>query len=323
MAEASSIPYNIRPNKVADRELFLSALSCFSAIENLKHYQYIGLGGPFLEDFKLIHIRLGLKKMVCVESEMNTHLRQKFNAPLSDMKFVHGAMEWYLDENEINEKSIIWLDFTAPGELVEQIMLFAVQASRLPIGSIVRLTLNANNTSLGTKEDAVKEDSSYRDPAKLKEWRMERFKGLFGDLTPSTLSSDEFTYKAYGKTLLRVLKLAVEREILGLPRQIKWLLCTHYADGQPMVTAMCRIAPENESEEVEKRIQEWEFYSTPNAPLTVDLPSLSAKERLEIGDGNREINLDYTIPSSKLSQDPVAMMKRFYRVYPHFSRVEL
>ena len=56
----SSLPYRLRPNKAVDRELFLSLLMRLTPKLGLEKYHYVGLGGPFLEDFRLLHSRIGI-----------------------------------------------------------------------------------------------------------------------------------------------------------------------------------------------------------------------------------------------------------------------
>ena len=53
MSAGSSLPYRLRPNKAVDRELFLSLLMRLAPALSLEKYHYVGLGGPFLEDFRL------------------------------------------------------------------------------------------------------------------------------------------------------------------------------------------------------------------------------------------------------------------------------
>ena len=69
MSAGSSLPYRLRPNKAVDRELFLSLLMRLAPKLALEKYHYVGLGGPFLEDFRLVHGRLGIAKMTCIETE--------------------------------------------------------------------------------------------------------------------------------------------------------------------------------------------------------------------------------------------------------------
>ena len=81
MSKGSSLPYKLRPNKAVDRELFLGMLARLAASLKLENYRYVGLGGPFLEDFRLIHARLAIKDMVCIE--MEKEVREKYLSRLT------------------------------------------------------------------------------------------------------------------------------------------------------------------------------------------------------------------------------------------------
>ena len=97
MSSGSSLPYKLRPNKAVDRELFLSLLTRLASILKIESHQYIGLGGAFLEDFRLIHARLGIDDMICLEIEENVHKRQCFNRPVDCITCIHNSLENYLD----------------------------------------------------------------------------------------------------------------------------------------------------------------------------------------------------------------------------------
>ena len=84
-----------------------------------------GLGGPFLEDFRLVHARLGLKRMACVETEQEVHKRQLFNRPIASIECVHATLEDYLDGHDFEAPAIIWFDYTEPKGITTQIERFA------------------------------------------------------------------------------------------------------------------------------------------------------------------------------------------------------
>ena len=121
----------------------------------------------------------------------------------------------------------------------------------MPLGSILRVTLNANPASLGNPdpkdlsvevEGEASEDRAVKPT--IQEWRLARFKERLGALFPSGLTAEGMTFKTYGPSLLRALKLAVDNEVLSFrDRRIVWALATHYADGQPMVTAALVVCP--------------------------------------------------------------------------------
>lgn len=343
----ASLPYRLRPNKAVDRELFLSLLMRLAPKLALEKYHYISLGGPFLEDFRLVHSRIGIGcrrngrtigRLTCIESELEVHKRQRFNRPVATIKCVHSTLEKFLDETTFKTPAIIWFDYTTPRSIASQIQRFAATVGAVPIGSILRVTLNANPTSLGGggeepsgKDLSVEVDGDVsaertRKPTKA-EWRFEQFKQRLGTLVPAGLTSDAMTFKKYGPTLLQTLKLAVEKQALSFTdRDVVWALATHYADDQPMVTAALAVVA-REDAVTERLIGGWEFYATPDTPHRIELPALSSLERLTMESNKsirKKLGFDLTkVIESKLGIDPIEVFKKFYRLYPHFSRVEL
>lgn len=331
MSAGSSLPYRLRPNKAVDRELFLSLLMRLAPKLALEKYHYVGLGGPFLEDFRMIHGRLGIANMTCIETEVQVHKRQLFNRPVASIECVHKSLEDYLDEADFDAPAIIWFDYTEPKGITTQIERFARTIGTVPIGSVLRVTLNANPASLGKPEpkdisvEAEGEASEDRgQKPTIQEWRLARFKERLGSLFPSGLTADGMNFTTFGTSLLRALKLAVEKEVLSFrDRRIVWALATHYADGQAMVTAALVIC-KNDDKAVEELVKGWEFYATTDAPHRLDLPALSTLERLTM-----ESNIDakaamgFELPKSDMGENPFEVFKKFYRIYPHFSRVEL
>lgn len=317
MSAGSSLPYRLRPNKAVDRELFLSLLMRVAPKLALENYQYVGLGGPFLEDFRLIHGRLGIAKMTCIETEEQVHKRQLFNRPIASIECVHKSLEDYLDETDLESPAIIWFDYTEPKGITTQIERFARTIGTVSIGSILRVTLNANPSSLGKPTENLAE-------AELWAWRLERFRERLGALFPSSLTADGMTSKTYGLSLLHALKLAVEKEALSFrDRRIVWALATHYADGQAMVTAAL-IVCQNDDKAIEESLKGWEFHTTTDAPHRVDLPALSTLERLTMeSHDDAQAKMGFDLPKSGMGENPFEVFRKFYRIYPHFSRVEL
>lgn len=317
MSAGSSLPYRLRPNKAVDRELFLSLLMRLAPKLALEKYRYVGLGGPFLEDFRMIHGRLGITSMTCIETEEQVHKRQLFNRPIASIECVHKSLEDYLDETDFDTPAIIWFDYTEPKGITTQVERFARTIGTVPIGSVLRITLNANPGALGKPNGNLSE-------AELMEWRLKAFQRRLGSLFPSGLAQDGMTQKSFGKSLLYALKLAVEKEVLSFwDRRVVWALATHYADGQAMVTAALVIC-EKDDKSVEELVKGWEFYASADAPHRIDLPSLSTLERLTMeSETNAKAKMGFELPESDMGENPFEVFKKFYRIYPHFSRVEL
>ena len=331
MSSGSALPYTLRPNKAVDRELFLSLLGRIAASLDIRAYQYVGLGGPFLEDFRLIHARIGINDMTCIDFEESVHKRQIFNRPVDCIKCINSTLEDYIDSTEFEKPAIIWFDYTDPGKITDQIERFSRTIAVVQINSVLRITLNANPTSLGKPdpdEIAVEVGSMGSDHSgqkkTIQEWRLDRFRERLGGLFPSNLKADGMTFKSFGRSILRALYLAVEKESLSLTdRKVVWSLATHYADGQPMVTATLIVCTPDASQ-IESLVKGWEYFSTPDDPLLLDMPSLSTFERLTMeSSANAQEKLGFDLPKSDMGEDPFQSFKKFYRVFPHFSRVEL
>jgi hypothetical protein len=156
------------------------------------------------------------------------------------------------------------------------------------------------------------------------EWRLEAFQRRLGSLFPSGLIADGMKQANFGKSLLQALKLAVEREVLSFPdRDIVWALATHYADGQAMVTAALVIC-QKDDKTIEESVKVWEFHATTDAPHRLDLPALSTLERLTMeSTDDSQAKMGFELPTSNMGENPFEAFKKFYRIYPHFSRVEL
>lgn len=316
MSTGSSVPYKLRPNKAVDRELFVSLLTRFAPTLALEGHHYIGLGGSFLEDFRLVHARLGIDRMTSVEAEEEVHKRQIFNRPTPSVECVHTSLEDYLDGHDFDRPAIVWFDYTAP-KPVEQIGRFARTVGEVKISSILRITLNAQPSALGSPNQPLSGQA-------LLDWRLEKFKDRLGSLCPTDITAAGMEKKTYGPSILRALFLAVEKEVLShVGRKVVWALSTHYADGQPMVTATLVVCAANDTV-IEPLLKGWTFYSSPSAPLRIDLPALSTLERLMMESNNdAKTKLGFDLPESGLGEDPFEVFRKFYRIYPHFSRIEL
>lgn len=145
---ARNIAYHLRPNKAVDRSLFLDLLSRVGRKFNISDYHYYGFGGPFMEDFRAIHSALRIENMHCIEISDAVQARQKFNSPIQGIEYILASASAFLTSFEADDPSIIWLDFTDPGELRQQLEDTRVLVSKLAEGDVFKVTLNARAASL-------------------------------------------------------------------------------------------------------------------------------------------------------------------------------
>ena len=325
MTRGSSVPYHLRPNKYVDREIFLDLLAKLDSCVDLGRYHYVGLGGPFLADFRLIHNRFRMKKLICLDSDPKVCERQKFNRPSHSISILCSTIEDYLDKISFRCPVVIWLDYTSAEDIEEHIFRFSRTITEVPAHSIIRITLNANPSNLGSRPSQFRTgSSSLATPAELdQEWRLYILKEKFGDLVPHDAQPRNTSNKEYGKLLLKILKIAVDEETISSNINVIWSLATHYADGQPMVTATAVVCRRKYHEEIKNILKNWEYASDPHNPLLLDVPVLSTLERITMA-ANRSprSKMKFDLKSGNMGVDPFEAYEKYHRVLPHFSRVD-
>ena len=321
----SAIPYHLRPNKVVEREIFVDLLCWLSGPVRIDQYRYIGLGGPFLEDFRLLHSRTAICKMTCVERERATHARQLFNRPVRLVDCVLGDLDEVLRNRTYEEPVICWLDFTDPKGLRDKLDLFCFMVEQAPSESILKITLNASPSGLGTVSTA--------DADEMREARLQRLRNDLGDYLPASSTSDHVKAASYGPLLLSALKLALEKRLEATRCRFLGLNSFLYADGQQMVSATGITLLDEELEGFLARVdvRSWPYcWSEWWVPRVLDMPVLSARERLLLesrlhddGIAKAEDVLEFALPDLALARnmDVLVMLREYYRHYPQFGRV--
>ncbi len=155
--KAGSLPYHLRPHKTVDRRLFLDLLSRFERWKPLTNYVYVSMGAYPLEDHKLVHRLIGITQLVAFDFDKNIVARQLFNKPVESCHCLHkksGDLISELDDIlvecsfSISSGVIVWLDYTNPRQLGQQIREFEALLSKLRAGDLVRVTVNAQANAL-------------------------------------------------------------------------------------------------------------------------------------------------------------------------------
>jgi len=73
--------YHTRPNKAVDRLTLIDAIRLVVKPRELSDYTYYSMGGPTLDDFRLIYEFYPEIKMVSIEQHEETYKRQQFHLP--------------------------------------------------------------------------------------------------------------------------------------------------------------------------------------------------------------------------------------------------
>lgn len=325
MSLGGSIPYHLRQNKAIERSLFIDLLAKIGRFRNVSDYTYIGFGGPFLEDFKLLHSVLRMHNMISLEGDKNVYARQRFNLPISCIQLLDKYSSEFLIDYEFTQPSIVWFDYAIPQELPQQLGETHSLVSKLTSGDVFKITINASPETLGRPNDDTD----------LKEYRAQMAAGRLGDYGPAVIDPNDVTTKNYPKLLLSALHSACKRGVEGDPRlHVQPLSSFLYKDGQQMLTATAIVLNKADTPAffTQTRLEHWAYRNFEwNVPTSISIPDLSAKERLHIesllpGNGAEEITqaLGYFIGSD--GTEARQLMENFvnyYRLSPYYSRVSM
>jgi hypothetical protein len=325
MVSASSIPYHLRLNKAVEREIFISFLAVLYPCLQLSDYQYIGMGGPFLEEYRAMHARLGLRKMVCVESDENTYKRQLFNMPFGGIECINSTVEDYLQTKDLSNNSVlIWLDYSDPSNHRTQIETFMNLVWNVGSRSILKLTLNADAAEL-VKSNGLSGNELFNR-------RLMKVQSQLGSLLAPDATADEISYRGFGRLLLRSIKYSLDKALEGTGVSFIGISSYSYSDGQPMVTLTGVSVDDGDVESflAETKVSQWPFYSQDwTIPEKIDLPVLSTQERIELQramNSSKIPQLGYSLPEGRLLKNTKEMLssfERFYRVTPAYAKVDI
>jgi hypothetical protein len=321
-----NVAYNLRPSKAVERNLFIELLARIGRFANISDYSYFSLGGPFLEDFKLVHAALRMSKLTCIEENEEVIKRQLFNAPIRGLSFFEGNVNAFLSSFFPNNPCAVWLDYASPRQLDQQLTEFSILLQKLAPGDVFKITLNANPSTLATKNDGdAPEDIWQRQLEKLRN-RAPRY-------VPAGLAPEDMKASVFPSTLVRALHKAYE--ISRAPKElvIQPLASFVYNDTHQMLTftGIVLSASEVESFFEKTRLRHWPYANLDwsSAPKSISVPDLSLRERLRLESmmpsatsEDLMAELGYWIADSQhLTKDMLESFKNYYRLLPQYSRV--
>ena len=133
--------YHLRPNKAVDRLTLIEVLRRLANRWDLADYTYYGLGGPFLEDFRLLREFFPQVRQVCIERDEHTYRRQEFHRPARHIRLVKSDFGGFLTEFHGGPRAVFWLDYT--DLRYERFDEFMDVLGKVGNGSVVKLTLRA------------------------------------------------------------------------------------------------------------------------------------------------------------------------------------
>jgi hypothetical protein len=327
MSVAGNLPYHLRQNKAIDRNLFVDLLQRVGRYRNISDFQYVGFGGPYLEDHKLMHGALRLRQLVSLEKRGEVVKRQRFNQPVSGMTLHEMTSGDYLTKFDFEQPSIVWFDYTEPKSLGLQLGEIELLVRKLNAGDVFKITLNAAPEALGRPTDPSTD---------LLDFRLERFRERAGSYCPSAVDADSVTTANYPKNLLKAIESAAKHGLDTKPRCVLMPLTAFvYADGQQMLTATAIVLEKVDLDKfgAESRLGSWPFHSRDWADLrSISVPQLSIKERILVESllpDETDVEAVFASLGFEIGPTPdearlqMQNFMHYYRLYPWYSRVVL
>ncbi len=306
-------PYNLRPNKAVDRLVLIEAISRLERLgEELSDYTYHGLGGPYLEDFRLMYEFYPEIKLVSIEEDKETLKRQEFHLPCGTLQLKKDKVESFLLQYEPEDaKSIFWLDYTRLE--YRNFEDFEVLLGKVADNSMVKVTLPAEPCE------------SREDP--------EEFIRRFGAVMPDPSSYPPHRNGEFAHLLQRMLQVAAQKAPLSVMNlTFQPVSSFFYSDGTSMFTLTGIVCERGKETRIKEAFGDWPFANLNwKKPEEIAVPMLSTHERLHLqanlpcgGNAGRELRraLGYNIEKSwRRTEEKMSHYAKFHRYYPYFMKI--
>lgn len=336
----ASIPYHLRPHKSVDRRLFLDLLSRFERWKPLAGYVYASMGAYPLEDHKLVHRHLGITRLIAFDMEELIVARQRFNKPIETCHCVCKKSGELISELDtiLNdalfpepEGIIVWLDYTSPKQLGNQIREFEALLNKLRAGDLVRVTVNAHPAEL---LDPPAPGASPLQATEKQEKQFNKLRKLIGDFLSSDIKPESMTQEGLPMAISKAFGAAA---LKALPTSGKNVFCplsiVRYADGQQMLSITGSIVARADRDVFLERIdlQSWPFGSTEWTKVhRLLVPALTIRERLFLEKGimskspaSLVSELGFNAASDIKMNEFLESYKDYYRFYPTLLSAEI
>ena len=267
--------YHLRPNKMAERFVFIEAIRRLERLsaEGLADYTYHGLGGPYLEDFRLLYEFCPDIGMVSIEIDGETYKRQDFHLPCSDVQLINSDLGSFIaNYNPGNTKSVFWLDYT--GLEYNHFDEFKALLGLVVEGSMVKVTLRCEPRDYG----AIRNNRVRRRKA-------DEFRAKFGNVMPAPSADPPRRLEDFASLLQGMLRVAAAQALPPTATTLTFVPVSSfcYSDGTGMFTLTGIVCDSSRRGTIQQVFADWAFANlTWSPPGLIDVPVLSTKERLHL-----------------------------------------
>ena len=308
--------YHLRQNKIIERLIFIEVLRRLDRISDLSRYTYYGMGGPFLEDFRIIYECFPEINLVSIENNPETYKRQLFHKPCGRINLKYIDAKTFIKGYEPKgESSIFWLDYL--GLTVGNIEEFQMVLEKVTKRSVVKITLQAESRILFEKGGAKARD----------------FRDKFSRYWPQATAVIPRKPADYAKLIQDMLQISSQ---LTLPTAtgiiFQPLTSFYYNDGTNMFTLTGILCDEETRGPFLAEFKRMPFTNLNwGPPKEINVPMLSTKERLRLQeylpcreDSGAKLRrvLGYGIEDKE--EKTIAILERYaelHRYFPYIMKV--
>ena len=316
--------YHLRTNKGVERLLFLDLLRRMDGRlpKPIESYQYVSLGGPYLEDFGMIHGAFGNRRMLSLELKPHVRSRQLINRPYARINPTLDTTERFVDNYETGRRPlIVWFDYEWQ-DWKEQLLESCDLLKKLPPMSIFKITLTGKTKWLGGE--------GSQDPFVF---QAEKLSELFNDYGP--FAAAEINEDSICTTLYRLCRQIIADAVPDArEKAVRTLAAYEYNDGTPVLTVTMVTGPLNNIQELVRNaaLENWPFAVLNWRTLKkIDVPSLGLRERLAVDRLMPDADARTVVRRLKLrlgenyyeSVRAMANYIEFYRYVPQLLRVAI
>lgn len=325
MASGETIPYQLRPNKYIDRQIFMELLSKIVSYKAHGNYVYISMGGKHLVDLEAVYRKIGVSNLYSFDGNSDVVERQHCNLPhfKAVCENLHssalaGSIDGIMAKFQPAEHMIVWMDYTNANRLA-QLQEFGELLKRCRPGDVARITMNAHSPTLNT---ADWEKLGFASPAHKLAYSLRDQIGEYLPAEISALKKEEFPQALAGAIKMVASAASSETNLEFIP-----ILLSSYADGQRMFTAT--VLTVEEGHKLPSGLEGWEFLAKNwSRVLEISVPDLSIREKVLIDKHLAKgpaaiIKAAKFKPISELDEAKIALQsyKKLHRFYPTFQAI--
>lgn len=337
----ATIPYALRQNKFVDRRIFIDLLSRVERYTPLDDHVYISMGGATLEDHRLAHAIIGMNRLVSFDSADWVVARQKFNKPVDYVQIL-ATTSGDLISNFSAEMSnlgfggapnvAIWLDYTAPAQLGEQMRELNQLLDVLQPHDVVRITVNSSASAIyrPTMKNGKLETVNEFQPI-----RLDKLTKRLDEYMPDGILATQMTDEGLPGVIALAISKAVKAAFPATAEHVAIPLSfVRYTDGQQMLSCTLIVLERDEVTTFKERTKasKWPFYSDGWEDIhQLSIPDLTLRERMFINEriprkSAEELceELGFVLGGDEdEAKEHLNQYLKYYRFYPHFHHVNL